>query len=92
MVSFLDAEEEEPEVDLSAFLERQRLTDNAPLGLGAEADHEDDDVDKSLMYLNSANKGGLTGKSKPFVQTIEWDESLEELLKEKEAADANRGA
>ena len=84
--------EEESEIDLSRFLERQRLEDSldAQASLGAEGD-DGDDVDDSLAHLGQ--KAPVSSKSrKGHVQTIEWDESLEELRKEKETADANRGA
>ena len=73
-------------------MERRRLGDSldAQASLGAESD-DDDDVDDSLAHLGQ--KAPVSSKSrKEHIQTIEWGESLEELRKEKETADANRGA
>ncbi|KAI5120621.1 hypothetical protein M0805_009382 [Coniferiporia weirii] len=84
--------DEEPEVDLSSLLARQRFDDpSEPSSLLApQADkNEGDDVDESIAHLtpNSINAPkSLKGK----VQTIEWDDELEEIRKEKEIADANR--
>ncbi|KAJ3866076.1 hypothetical protein EV359DRAFT_37442 [Lentinula novae-zelandiae] len=76
----------EPEIDLSVFLEKQlRLTDahgperHLPPG-------DDDDVDHSLDNLTSSKTPNLKGKT----QQIEWDDSLEDLLHEKAAAEATR--
>ncbi|KAH8114857.1 hypothetical protein DFH11DRAFT_1469446, partial [Phellopilus nigrolimitatus] len=81
----------EPEVDISTFMARQRLDDlnesSNPLVLGH--DDDSDDIDASLAHLvpkSSAAPRNLKGK----VQTIEWDEELEEIRREKEVADANR--
>ncbi|KAF8826816.1 hypothetical protein HHX47_DHR5000749 [Lentinula edodes] len=76
----------EPEVDLSVFLEKQRLTDAR--GPAAHLPPEDDDdVDHSLDNLTSSKTPNLKGKA----QQIEWDDSLEDLLHEKAAAEATRG-
>ena len=88
---YCDSGEEikEPEIDLSNFLARQRLDDSSIPKLAAEPD--EDEVDHSLAHLNSA---GLRSAQKPMkgrVQTKEWDEELENMSREKEAADANRG-
>ncbi|EMD35179.1 hypothetical protein CERSUDRAFT_116640 [Gelatoporia subvermispora B] len=76
----------EPEVDLSSFLERQRISDAA--GPSSTLLHEeDDDVDHSLDHLiprahaSSQNKKGK-------VTQIEWDARLEEMSREKAAAEA----
>ncbi|KAI0830088.1 hypothetical protein BC628DRAFT_1336843 [Trametes gibbosa] len=77
----------EPEVDLSAFLEKQRLSPQ-PSSAPPPPD-EDDDVDTSLAHISSQPK--LTTQSKKgCVQQIEWDAELEKLTREKAAADATR--
>lgn len=57
--------------------------------MGAEYS-DDEDVDESLAYLGQKNNASSKNR-KGNMQTIEWDESLEELRKDKESADANRG-
>lgn len=71
-------------------MERQRLDDtdiHVPVGV---EDNDDEDVDESLAYLGQKNNVPSKNR-KGNTQTIEWDESLEELRKDKESADANRG-
>ncbi|KAF8553274.1 hypothetical protein OG21DRAFT_1485540 [Imleria badia] len=90
----LDSEGEEikePEVDLSAFLERQRLSETAPaLSGGPDALEEDEDeIDHSLAHITSQRQLTLQSK-KGRVKTIEWDDSLEQMSREKAAAEANR--
>lgn len=80
-----------PEVDLAAFLERQRLSDLAPPLSGAPDAREDDEIDHSLAHITSQRQPALQSK-KGRVQTIEWDESLEQMSREKAAAEANRGS
>ncbi|THH04134.1 hypothetical protein EW145_g5745 [Phellinidium pouzarii] len=84
--------EKEPEVDLASFLERQRLDDpGVSLTLLEPGENvDDDDVDESLAHLTPKLSTGLKSY-KGKVRTIEWNEELEEIRKEKEIADANRG-
>ncbi|KAI0702572.1 hypothetical protein C8Q76DRAFT_227354 [Earliella scabrosa] len=77
----------EPEVDLSAFLERQRLSPQ-PSSAPPPPD-EDDDVDTSLAHIGSQPTTGSQSK-KGRVQQIEWDAELEEMSREKAAAEATR--
>ncbi|KAI0078472.1 hypothetical protein K474DRAFT_1674161 [Panus rudis PR-1116 ss-1] len=88
----LDSEGEaivEPEVDLSAFLERQRLSESSgPLSSPRQPD-EDDDIDHSLEQ-HTARPQALANTKKGKVQHIDWDTSLEELSREKANADATR--
>ena len=79
--------EEEPEVDLSEFLARQKLEDIPQTNLKEDSD---DDVDTSLAHLSS-NPTAASRSRKGNIQQIEWDEGLEEIKREKEIADANRG-
>ncbi|KAF5390571.1 hypothetical protein D9757_002730 [Collybiopsis confluens] len=69
----------EPEVDLTAFLEKQKSR-KPPSPSSPE-----DDIDHTLDDLVS-KQTNLKGK----VRELEWDQSLEDLLREKESADANR--
>ncbi|KAI9509920.1 hypothetical protein F5148DRAFT_1183915 [Russula earlei] len=77
---------EEPEVDLSAFRARQLLEDppESPL---AYANVDDDDVDHSLAHITS-NPLAERQPRKGRIQQIEWDDSLEEMLHDKDAAQA----
>ncbi|KAJ7576939.1 hypothetical protein C8J56DRAFT_971988 [Mycena floridula] len=71
----------EPEVDLSAFLEKQRLTE----GAGLLATEEDDgDVDHSLDDLFPTSSAARKGK----VEQIKWTDELDELSREKASAEA----
>ncbi|KAI0060054.1 hypothetical protein BV25DRAFT_1807980, partial [Artomyces pyxidatus] len=77
----------EPEVDLSKFLERQRL-DDAPGPSIAPPPVDEDDVDHSLTHISSKAKAEVPNK-KGKVQQIEWDEQLEEMTREKAVAEAH---
>ncbi|KAI0776722.1 hypothetical protein BD413DRAFT_227725 [Trametes elegans] len=86
----LNSEGEEvvdPEVDLSSFLERQRLSPG-PSSAPPPPD-EDDDIDTSLARI-TADRHTASQLKKGRVQQIEWDAELEELKREKAAADATR--
>jgi hypothetical protein len=80
----------EPEVDLSAFLARQRLED-LPEPLLVPARVDEDDVDHSLAHLTS---NSLTDRQsrKGKARQIEWDASLEEMQHDKSVAQAQSGA
>uniref|UniRef100_A0A0W0FP34 Uncharacterized protein n=1 Tax=Moniliophthora roreri TaxID=221103 RepID=A0A0W0FP34_MONRR len=82
----------EPEVDLSAFLEKQRLNEDIGPSAPREKDDEgDDDVDHSLDYLNTFQpKSDVAASRKGKVQEIQWDNELDELMREKNSADAAR--
>jgi len=75
----------EPEIDLSAFLEKQRLS---PQPSSAPPPEEDDDIDTSIAQAPGRAPASNVKKGK--LQQIEWDSSLEELSREKAAADATR--
>ncbi|KIK92285.1 hypothetical protein PAXRUDRAFT_830096 [Paxillus rubicundulus Ve08.2h10] len=86
-----DGEEiKEPEIDLSAFLEKQRLSDSGPvLSSTLETQDDDDEIDHSLAHITSRQQ--LSSQSKKGrIQTIEWDETLEQMSREKAVAEANR--
>jgi hypothetical protein len=76
----------DPEVDLSAFLARQRLEDQSKL-FGQATTGKDDDVDPSLAHINPNSSNKLPSK-KGKVQRIEWDASLEEMEHNKNVAQA----
>lgn len=86
---FLGEEEPEPELDLTSFLARQRLDDSGGPSLIQDAE-DDSDVDQSLAHLVHNSSAGLRSH-KGKVQSIEWDDGLEQIRREKEIADANRG-
>ncbi len=75
----------EPEVDLSAFLEKQRLADDS---VQADED-EEDDVDHNLD--NFPTSTGQIASKKGKVEQIEWTQELEQLAKDKASAEANWG-
>jgi len=85
----------EPEVDLSKFLERQRLEDaQEPVFDLKRDDHEaddddDDDVDHSFDHIAPKPKSGPDSR-KGKVQQIEWDDSLVAMRREKAVAEAHR--
>ena len=86
----IDAGEEvvEPEVDLSAFLERQRLDAAPPPALSPP--DESDGVDATLAHFLPKAHGAPSRKGQ--THQIEWDAELERLSREKAAAEATRGA
>jgi len=77
---------EEPEIDLSAFLARQRVEDSPELLLESTT-VDDDDVDHSLTHITS-NPLAKCHTRKGKIQQIEWDASLEELQHDKNVAQA----
>ncbi|KZO97543.1 hypothetical protein CALVIDRAFT_562895, partial [Calocera viscosa TUFC12733] len=77
--------EEEPEVDLTAFVDKQR---RGLVGPGAEAEAEEG-VDHSLAHIPTSS-GPARAKPKPAVNVVEWDPQLEEMLREKQKAEAIR--
>ncbi|TDL26928.1 hypothetical protein BD410DRAFT_836029 [Rickenella mellea] len=82
--------EEEPEVDLSNFLARQRLDDVPPTTqASAGVDEEDDgEVDATLAQLLNGKTPDRSRKGK--AQHIEWDDQLDDMAREKAAAEAQR--
>ncbi|GBE87039.1 predicted protein [Sparassis crispa] len=82
----LDSEGEEvvePEVDLSAFLERQR---HSPGPSVAPPPVEDEDVDTSLSHIGPRVHNAQSKKGR--VQKVDWDAELEKMNREKAAAEA----
>jgi hypothetical protein len=80
----------EPEVDLRAFLKRQRVDDPPGLPI-VSATVDDDDVDYSLAHMTSnplAERQSRKGK----IQHVDWDASLEEMQRDKNIARAQSGA
>ena len=85
-------EAKESEVDLSAFLERQRISEPATFSAAPQEDDDDDDddIDHDLDHITSGREA-YTRPKKGNVQTIIWDKELEEMKREKDAAEAARG-
>jgi hypothetical protein len=86
----------EPEVDLSNFLERQRLADDTVLPTipGASKDNKDDeDVDKTLADISSYpsrfNSQATSKKGK--IEQIIWDEEIDRMNRDRKAAEATWG-
>ena len=80
----------DPEVDLSAFLARQRLEDPSSPLFSQSTNDKDDNVDPSLAHINPNSCNKLPSK-KGKVQQIEWDASLEEMEHNKNVAQARSG-
>ena len=79
----------EPEVDLSSFLERQRLAvDVDLLGAASKYDRNDEDIDVTLAHISSYPHA--TPK-KGKVEQIVWDEELDRMNQDKKAAEAAWG-
>ena len=82
----------EPEVDLSNFLERQRLADDTDLPSipGASKDNKDDeDVDTTLAHISSYPSQATSKKGK--IEQIVWDEEFDRMNRDKKAAEATWG-
>ncbi|KAJ7107826.1 hypothetical protein C8R44DRAFT_834214 [Mycena epipterygia] len=79
----------EPEVDLSAFLEKQRIEDALRSSVVARdpASEDDDDVDHSLAHISSGGVRPVVSR-KGKVEEIEWDEELDALERDKTSAEA----
>ncbi|KAH9064421.1 hypothetical protein EDB87DRAFT_1325475 [Lactarius vividus] len=75
------------EVDLGAFLARQRLEDLSKPLFGQATTGDDDDVDPSLAHINP-NSSNKRPSTKGKAQQIEWDASLEEMEHNKNVAQA----
>jgi hypothetical protein len=80
----------EPEVDLSTFLEKQRISE-LDIVLGAKDDIDEDEVDMTLAHISSYSTRVATDR-KGKVQEIQWDREMDEMSKEKAVAEAQRGA
>lgn len=77
-------------MDLSSFLERQKISDDAgPSAISPPAD-DDDDVDHTLAHIGSRRTATAPSR-KGNVEQIAWDETLDELAREKASAEATWG-
>ncbi|KAF7305022.1 hypothetical protein MKEN_01217200 [Mycena kentingensis (nom. inval.)] len=77
----------EPEVDLSRFLERQRISEPTPSEtMGTRELENEEDVDQDLAHISSGTKPVPSRKGK--VHEIEWNEELENLERDKQSAEA----
>jgi hypothetical protein len=86
----------EPEVDLSNFLERQRLADDTDLPTipgASKDDNVDEDVDTTLAHISSyrsrLNPQATSKKGK--LEQIIWDEEMDRMSRDKKAAEATWG-
>lgn len=52
---------------------------------------DDEEIDQSIAALNLHGKDKAENLRKGKTKQIEWDDTLEELSREKAAADATRG-
>lgn len=81
-------------MDLSNFLERQRLTDekepsSRPELIGQLED--EDDVDHTLDHLMLSTRRQQGAQKKGKIEALEWDNELESMAREKAAAEATWG-
>ncbi|KAH7911851.1 hypothetical protein BJ138DRAFT_1234917 [Hygrophoropsis aurantiaca] len=84
-----DGEEiQEPDVDLSAFLEKQKLSDTSEAQVSPPPE-DDDDIDHTLAHISSRRQAPSQSK-KGRMQSIEWDKELDEMSREKAATEAAR--
>ena len=81
----------EPEVDLSNFLERQRLTEDdlPPIPGAIKDDDDDEDVDTTVPRMYPSHDQAMSKKGK--VKQIIWDEELDKMEQDKKAAEAAWG-
>lgn len=77
-------------MDLSSFLERQRLSETSLGPSFAPPPLEEEEVDETLAHISS-RPSVIAPSKKGKVQTIEWDEALDEMTREKAAAEATWG-
>lgn len=80
----------EPEVDLTSFLEKQRQLPPQLQSSAPPPPEDDDEIDQSVAALNLDGKNRAENDKKGKTKQIEWDDTLEELSREKAAADATR--
>jgi hypothetical protein len=85
----------ELEVDLSAFIARQRLEDNAILNPSSAPPPDEEalaDIDTSLAHIGIGKlRQSVEGNDrKGKLQTLDWDDELEDMKREKDAAEAQR--
>ena len=75
-------------MDLSAFLERQRISESGPSVLPTD-DVDQDDVDHTLAHISSDTPS--SGPQKGKVMQIEWDNELDQMIRDKASAEAAWG-
>ena len=80
----------EPEVDLSSFLERQRLSE-APSLLAPRKPEDEEEIDHTLAHISSRPNASAQTSRKGRVQSIEWNDELDQMNREMAAAEATRG-
>ncbi|KAL1683231.1 hypothetical protein EV122DRAFT_201887 [Schizophyllum commune] len=80
----------EPEVDITTLLERQKLDEAS--GPVYEKPVDDEDVDHTIAPTIGSGRHMQSDPAlrKGKIQTVEWDEELEELKREKAAFEATR--
>lgn len=80
----------QPEVDISGFLEKQRIKLSESINETAVSGFaEEEDVDHTLAHISSRGIGQPKRSLKK--ETIHWDASLDEMKREKEGAEAMWG-
>ena len=76
-------------------MERQRISDEPSAALTLESGgkvYDEDEVDSSLAHISSKGiKSPATDTRKGKAQQVEWDRELDEMTREKAAAEAQWG-
>jgi hypothetical protein len=67
------------------------LSEESPGPSSAPPPPDEGEVDESLAHITSRPRGSFQSK-KGKIQKIEWDEALDEMTREKAAAEATWGA
>jgi hypothetical protein len=87
---FVTEEIREPEIDLSSFHAKQRLSDVSQATIVSVVQADGDDIDHELAHISS-HPITAPMSQKRRVQAIEWDAELAEMSRENAVADENRG-
>jgi hypothetical protein len=66
------------------------LSDERSISIAAPPPEDDDGIDHSLAHLTAGTKRADTSK-KGKLQAVLWDDTLEDMRREKAATEATRG-
>lgn len=83
----------DPEVDISDFLSKQRTSDSKSPFYSSKEDYDDaEDIDYSLPDYSQLVPYIIpsSNRKKGKIEEVEWDEGLEDMIKEKDAEEAKR--
>lgn len=78
-------------MDLTSFLDKQRSSDIPSSALLSTLDdREDQEVDHTISHISS-HRSSVAPSRKGKVEQIDWDTQLDEMSREKAAAEATWG-